>query len=75
MPKTTAEYMQLASQGTHLKIDASAESIADLIMIAGSVGLAGGHLTLTTCDSKSTADLIMIKGIYPKNITFNFTTS
>jgi len=72
MPKSTADLIQLAGAGTHLKIAANTKSTADLIQIAGSVGLSGGHLTLTNCDSKSTADLIMIKGIYPKNITLDF---
>lgn len=65
--------MQLAGLGTNLIIDASKKPTLDLIQIAGSIGLKGGHLTLTNCHKKPTLDLMQIIGTYNKNITLDFT--
>lgn len=72
MAITTANLMLLAGQGTNLIIDATTKSTADLINIAGSVGRAEGHLTIKNCNNKQLADLLKIKTVYPKNITFDF---
>ena len=52
MGKPTLDLMQLAGLGTKLIIDASKKPTLDLIQIAGSIGLKGGHLTLTNCHKK-----------------------
>jgi hypothetical protein len=70
---TTVNIMLLASRGTNLVIDAETKSTAELINIAGAVGIAEGHLTIKNCNKKQYADLLSIKTVYPKNITFDFT--
>ena len=75
MGKTTLDLMQLAGLGTNLKIDASTKTTLDLIQISGSIGLKGGHLTLTNCSKKTTLDLMQIVRNYPKNITLDFIES
>ncbi len=75
MAKSTLDLMQLAGLGTNLVIDASQKSTTDLIQIAGSIGLKGGHLRIINCSKKSTIDLMQIVSVYPKNITLDFTES
>lgn len=72
MAKTTVDLMQLARMGTNLVVDASTKTTADLIQIAGSIGLKDGHLRIVNCSKKPTADLIQIVSVYPKNITLDF---
>lgn len=72
MVKTTVDLMELAKTGTNLVIDANHKTTADLIQIIGAVGLNDGHLKIVNCSSKSTSDLILILGIYPRNVTLDF---
>ena len=69
---TTLDLMKLAGMGTNLIVDASKKTTPDLIQIAGSIGLKGGHLKIINCNKKTTSDLMQIVSIYPKNITLDF---
>lgn len=64
--------MKLAGMGTNLVVDASKKPTVDLIQIAGSIGLKGGHLRIINCNKKPTVDLMQIVSVYPKNITLDF---
>lgn len=72
MINTTADLMKLAGFGTNLVIDANHKTTADLIQIVGSVGLNESHIKIVNCSTKSTVELIQIIGIYPKNVTLDF---
>ena len=72
MAKETLDLMQLAGMGTNLVIDANAKTTVELIQIAGSIGLKGGHLRIINCSKKKTADLMQIISVYPQNITLDF---
>lgn len=71
--ETTSDLIMLAGTGANLVIDAKTKSTADIIMIVGSIGLKGSHITIRNAYSKTTADLIQIAMVYPKNITYDLT--
>ncbi len=73
MAKPTVVLMHIAGLGTNLVVDASKKPTVDLIQIAGSIGLKGGHLRFVNCDKKPTVDLMQIVSAYPNNITLDFT--
>jgi hypothetical protein len=71
--KTTADLIMLAGTGANLVIDAKTKTTADIIMIVGSIGLKNSHITIRNAQHKTTADLIQIAMVYPKNITYDLT--
>lgn len=71
--KTTVDLIALAGTGANLVIDAKTKTTADIIMIVGSIGLKGSHITIRNTHCKTTADLIQIAQVYPKNITYDLT--
>jgi len=74
MKKTTLDLIILAGSGTSLIISATEFSTADLIQIAGSVGLHDGHLTIINTQAKPTHELLQIISVYPKSITLNLSS-
>lgn len=73
MEKTTSDLLMFAGTGANLVINVESKTTGDIIMLVGAVGRKNSHITLTNCSKKSTSDLLMICGIYPNNVTLDFT--
>lgn len=54
-------------------IDGTNLTTAELITIVGMVGLNGQKITIKGLSNKSHADMILIVGMYPNNVTLDFT--
>lgn len=73
MIKTTSDLILIAGTGANLVVDAGSKTTNELIMIVGTVGRKGSHITLINCNKKTTFDLILICRVYPNNLTLDFT--
>jgi hypothetical protein len=71
--KSTDDLIMLAGTGANLVIDAKTKTTSEIIMIVGSIGLKGSHITIRNANCKTTAELLQITMVYPKNITYDLT--
>jgi len=58
-----------AGTGVNLNVEAKERTTADIIQIAGSIGLKKSYITIKNAQTKTTEGLIQITMVYPNNIT------
>lgn len=70
MKKTLSDLLCLTK--SNLIITAKGRTTSDLTQIVAEIGINNSHVTITNADNITLADLLLIAGNYPQNVTFEF---
>ena len=70
MKKSLSDLLCLTKSG--LIITAIGRTTSDLTQIVAEIGLNSSHVTIKNADNITLADLLLIAGNYPQNVTFEF---
>ena len=70
MKKSLSDLLCLTK--SNLIITANGRSTSDLTQLVAEIGLNGSNITIKNADHITLADLLLIAGNYPKNVTFEF---
>ena len=70
MKKSLSDLLCLTK--SNLIITAKGRTTSDLTQIVEGIGLNSSHVTIMNADNITLADLLLIAGNYPSNVTFEF---